>query len=378
MPNIGFVLPHFLYWLGVVTIPLVVMFFVYKHKDKQAVTKKQTAIAYLFLLCGGFMGLHRLYLKNIYALVYIALFLSVLLVNQQIASHRILHTDYKSKVTKIEFLQERATKRQQFDKLPALANQLISTQASFNQSTIKYQTLSQYASYLFYLLMIGIIIDALILSRLVNNSNKIKQKTSDTQKQKEVLTYIETIKNITEVYASSPPPPDFKIPFVKNFVQGIDTINHYIGQYVAIWTLIAVFIFYYEVMVRYVFNSPTNWAHESMFLLLGMQYLFAGGFALKEGAHVRVDVIYTRLSKLNKARVDVLSSIFFFIFIMTLMVTGFTFFLDSWSVNEVSFTEWAVSYSPTKFSIFGGAVLILLQGVANLCRDFYTLKNTPT
>ena len=48
----------------------------------------------------------------------------------------------------------------------------------------------------------------------------------------------------------------------------------------AYWSIVAVFVYYYEVISRYVFNSPTNWAHESMFLMFGMQYLIAGGFVL--------------------------------------------------------------------------------------------------
>ena len=32
-------------------------------------------------------------------------------------------------------------------------------------------------------------------------------------------------------------------------------------------------------MARFVFNSPTNWVHESMFLMFGMQYMLCGAFA---------------------------------------------------------------------------------------------------
>jgi len=41
------------------------------------------------------------------------------------------------------------------------------------------------------------------------------------------------------------------------------------------------------VLTRYLFNSPTNWAHESMFLMFGMQYVMAAGFTHREHAYVR-------------------------------------------------------------------------------------------
>ncbi|PVV17183.1 MAG: hypothetical protein B6D79_17075, partial [gamma proteobacterium symbiont of Ctena orbiculata] len=149
----------------------------------------------------------------------------------------------------------------------------------------------------------------------------------------------------------------------------ISHINGVAGEFVAYWSVIAVFVYYYEVIVRYVFNSPTNWAHESMFLMFGMQYLIAGGFVLREGAHVRVDVIYNHFSNRAKAMVDVVTSIFFFIFMLTLLVTGWTFFYDSYDVNEVSISEWGIQYWPIKLALSIGALLLLIQGIAQLIKD---------
>ena len=158
------------------------------------------------------------------------------------------------------------------------------------------------------------------------------------------------------------------------FSRWVGKLNITIGEFVAYWSIIAVFVYYYEVMVRYVFNSPTNWAHEGMFLMFGMQYLLAGGFCLREQAHVRVDVIYMHFSDKVKAIADVITSIFFFIFILTLLVSGWIFFYDSFSINEVSFTEWGIQYYPIKFALPLGAFLILLQGIARLAEDIHTLS----
>ena len=153
------------------------------------------------------------------------------------------------------------------------------------------------------------------------------------------------------------------------FSRLISRLNGLTGEFVAYWSVIAVLVYYYEVIARYVFNSPTNWAHEGMFLMFGMQYLLAGGYVLREGAHVRVDVIYNYFSNRAKGIVDLFTSIFFFIFVLTLLFTGWTFFNDSYQVSEVSFTEWAIQYWPIKFAIPLGAALLLLQGIAQLLKD---------
>ncbi|SHE79657.1 TRAP transporter, DctM subunit [Modicisalibacter ilicicola DSM 19980] len=159
----------------------------------------------------------------------------------------------------------------------------------------------------------------------------------------------------------------------------IDKVSGFTGRYVAYWSLIAPLVYCYEVFVRYALNSPTNWAHESMFLMFGMQYLLAGAFALREGGHVRVDILYVRAKPLTKAALDIMTSVFFFIFTVALITTGWTFFSQSVNqeifffgqgyANETSFTEWSVQYYPVKFTLVLGGVLLLLQGIAQLIKD---------
>ena len=149
----------------------------------------------------------------------------------------------------------------------------------------------------------------------------------------------------------------------------IESISGWTGEFVCYWSLIAVLVYYYEVLARYVFNSPTNWAHESMFLMFGMQYLISGAYAFREDSHVRVDVVVQYLPARARAFVDIVSSAFFFIFAVTLLATGWLFVKDAIDVWEVSFTEWAVQYWPVKISIVVGALLIILQGIARLIKD---------
>jgi TRAP-type mannitol/chloroaromatic compound transport system permease small subunit len=149
----------------------------------------------------------------------------------------------------------------------------------------------------------------------------------------------------------------------------IETINVKAGEYVAWWSLIAVFVYYYEVVARYVFNSPTNWVHESMFLMFGMQYMLSGAYAYREDQHVRVDVIYAKFSPRGKAIADIVTSLFFFIFVGTMFITGIRFAGDAINVREVSFTEWGIQYWPVKLMIPIGAGLLLLQGIAKLLKD---------
>ena len=79
------------------------------------------------------------------------------------------------------------------------------------------------------------------------------------------------------------------------FTDAIEWVNIRAGEFVAYWAVISVFGYYYEVIARFAFNSPTNWLHESMFLMYGMQYMIAGAYAYQCDQHVRVDVFYVEV-----------------------------------------------------------------------------------
>ena len=158
------------------------------------------------------------------------------------------------------------------------------------------------------------------------------------------------------------------------FTDAIEWVNVKAGEYVAYWAVISVFAYYYEVVARFVFNSPTNWVHESMFLMYGMQYMISGAYAYREDQHVRVDVVYSHLSERGKAIADILSSVFFFVFTLTMLYTGWKFAWDAVQNSETSFTEWTVQYWPVKLTIPIDAALIILQGVSKLIKDIMLVR----
>ncbi len=84
MPSITFVLPHWLYWSGLVLLPLLAMFLVRRQAGREAHRGLSYPIAYMLWLCAGFVGIHRFYVKNVWGMVYIPLFILILLGNVQV------------------------------------------------------------------------------------------------------------------------------------------------------------------------------------------------------------------------------------------------------------------------------------------------------
>lgn len=153
------------------------------------------------------------------------------------------------------------------------------------------------------------------------------------------------------------------------FTRAVDRVSDLSGVFVAFWTINAVLAYFYEVVMRYVFNMPTIWVHEASYLLFGMQYLLAGAFALLHGSHVRVDILYVKLPERGRAGIDIFTSIFFFVFVLALMGTSWRFFFDSYLMDERTMETWQIQHWPVKGMMFLGAVLIALAGVSKLIKD---------
>lgn len=153
------------------------------------------------------------------------------------------------------------------------------------------------------------------------------------------------------------------------FTKVVDWMCDKSGLFVSFWTINAVVFYFFGVVMRYIFNMPTIWVHEASFLLLGMQYMLAGAFAMLHGAHVRVDVMYNMLPPRGRIGLDIFTSMFFFIFALVLLITSWTFFQDSYAMNETTVETWGIQHWPAKGMMVVGSVLLLLAGISKLTKD---------
>jgi TRAP-type mannitol/chloroaromatic compound transport system permease small subunit len=363
MPSIGFVLPHWMFWASLAVFPLVAWAMVVRTRHDPDDGKANNFLAYLFLVLAGFLGMHRFYLKSVWGLVYLPLFVAVIY-----GGH--LFGEARESVSKarqeVEFSTraidrskaaagrgDAAAQRRMADaeaKLAPARRAYAGAQEDIDHANLVMRSAAG-------ICLVLLLIDAFLLPGLVRRARAIEPAP---------------VISAVEPHLVEDPPPEVPGP-AGALARGIDTLVRVLGELVAYWSVLAVFAYYFEVIGRYVFNSPTNWVHESTFLMFGMQYMIAGAYAYRGESHVRVDLIYSKLSPRGRAICDVIGSLFFFIFIGTMMWTGWIFAMDAVRGGEVSFTEWGIQYWPVKLTIPLGAALLLLQGIARLIKDVHTI-----
>ena len=365
MPSLNFILPHWLYWGVLLLFPLVAMALVARQRRRGAPREPILFNAYLFWLTAGFMGLHRMYLKSWLALLYLPFFFGVLYCNGEIRDSREDVSRTRAAFEHAETSVKAARPNDAAAPTPAESKELADAQADLKAKRAELDGAravqdhwKNLAATLGGVVAVLLVIDALLIPGLVRRRREHAAEAGYA----------------TDPIAHEPdvPPVVAEDPTLRlhtPFTDWIDRLNTRAGEYVAYWAVIAVFVYYYEVLARFVFNSPTNWVHESMFLMFGMQYMISGAYAYREDQHVRVDVLYSRFSPRGKAVADIITSVFFFIFTLTMAWTGWRFAADAVGNHETSFTEWGIQYWPVKLTLPLGAALIALQGVSKLIKD---------
>ena len=82
----------------------------------------------------------------------------------------------------------------------------------------------------------------------------------------------------------------------------IDAINDWLGRLVSFGVIPIAALVLFEVFCRYLFNSPTVWANELTQMLFGAYVILSGGYIMRWGGHVNVDILYSRLTGKTRAK----------------------------------------------------------------------------
>jgi len=155
----------------------------------------------------------------------------------------------------------------------------------------------------------------------------------------------------------------------------LDAVATGVGRVVAYFTVATVLICFLNVYLRYAVGIGFVWLQESYIWTHVAAIMFGSSYALSQGAFVRVDPFYSRMSERGKAWVDLCGTIVFLgPFAWMLAFSGWSFFLASLRMDERSAYESglpAVYLLKGTFLVF--VALVALQGIAIICRCVLTL-----
>jgi len=149
----------------------------------------------------------------------------------------------------------------------------------------------------------------------------------------------------------------------------LQATNKQIGVCLGWIFLIVTVLIVYDVVARYLFDSSTGWIVNFSTYACGIVSVIGGGYVLLIEGHVRTDVFSSRFKPRTLAIVNAFLFVFFLIFMLSLLFTGWDLF---WTALEkgrslAGTTKWPLW--PYLLAIPIGALLFLLQGVADFVKN---------
>jgi TRAP-type mannitol/chloroaromatic compound transport system permease small subunit len=156
-----------------------------------------------------------------------------------------------------------------------------------------------------------------------------------------------------------------------------DNISLWSGKTIG-WLVIPMMLaLVYEVFARYFFNSPTIWAYDITFMLYGTHFMIGAAFTLLKKGHVRTEFIYQHLRPKWQGLIDSLFYLLcFFPGLIIFFFVAIKYAQKSWILNErmVSST-WMPLIYPLKTMIPIGIGLLIIQGISELRKSIYAVRN---
>lgn len=166
------------------------------------------------------------------------------------------------------------------------------------------------------------------------------------------------------------------ISTIGKIVSAIEKLSEWSGK-TSSWLILGmVAVMSYEAAVRYIFDSPTIWAHETTTMLYGSYCLLVGAYTYLKDGHVRMDAIYRRFSGRTKATVDFFTGLLALGFLGAFFTVLTKHAVQSWVYAEYStWSPWAPPLYPFKAALAVAALLLLLQQIVWLIRNFVLMLN---
>ncbi|WP_440874812.1 TRAP transporter small permease subunit [Thalassotalea sp. PLHSN55] len=122
--------------------------------------------------------------------------------------------------------------------------------------------------------------------------------------------------------------------FLKNLMKKIIDA---VGSFCSLLMLLMIFNVFYDVVMRYFFNDVSIGMQELEWHLYAAMFMFGIGYTFKENGHVRVDIIYDRLSEKAQAIINILGTLIFTIpFACLILYFSWDYTIEAYNMGEGS------------------------------------------
>lgn len=161
---------------------------------------------------------------------------------------------------------------------------------------------------------------------------------------------------------------------IRAYVRTIDRLSDYVGVVAMYLIFLMVGILLLDAITRNVIDIPLHWCIEAAQFTLAAYYFMGGAKTMKDGDHVRMDLLYERLSERGKHKLDMVTLFCLMFYLVVLLIGSISSLEYAIQTDERRFSMWNPSMIPIKSLMVACIVLMILQTISEFLKHIMALR----
>jgi len=168
---------------------------------------------------------------------------------------------------------------------------------------------------------------------------------------------------------------DRRVTALQRISAAIDRLNDRIGSAIQWLALVMVVIGAFNAIARYAdqytgMSLSSNAYLDLQWYFFSLIFLMGAAYGLNHDYHVRVDVMYARLSRRARAWIDLTGSVLFLVpFAVLMFWISWGWVVRSWTILETSADPGGLPRYPIKTVVLVSFLLLLLQALSQIVKN---------
>ena len=164
---------------------------------------------------------------------------------------------------------------------------------------------------------------------------------------------------------------------IKTSVKWVDAISDRVGAVAMALIVVMIGVLLLDAITRNVIRMPLHWCIEVAQFTLAAYYFMGGAMTLKNENHVRMDLLYSHLSRRGQHWLDLITVGCLLFYLVVLLIGSISSLQYAIATNETRFSIWNPSMIPIKALMVGCLILMVLQAISLGFKHAYAINGKP-
>ncbi|HBS51436.1 MAG TPA: C4-dicarboxylate ABC transporter substrate-binding protein [Coxiellaceae bacterium] len=157
---------------------------------------------------------------------------------------------------------------------------------------------------------------------------------------------------------------------INQFINWVNLLSTITGKSASLIIYPLMFSLLYEVIARYVFNSPTVWAYDISYMLYGTYFIIGAAYVQLLNRNIAIDIFSSKFSKRKHA---IIYTIGYLIFLFPVLIALFWKGIDNAYLSYLqqersTYSSWEPLLWIFKSMLPIGIFFLLLQAICDFCK----------